>query len=440
MEKLRFVVMAAVTVAAAGVLALGYRLGAAEPPAPARGTPPAVPAAAVPPVGQPGVHKVRGINFEVEAPTHRAAALILEAAERQRKEKAVLWLGKELPAWPQRCPIQARITMTGSGGATTFEYVDGAVKSRRMHLEGPLDRLLSSVLPHEITHTIFADYLGEPMVRWADEGGAVLSEDDEEQQRYENLFRQVVDTPGRAIALRRLLSAREYPADMTAFMTQSYSLARFLVQKKDHRAFLAFVKRGMRDGWDKAVKEHYEFRDVEALEDAWLVDLRRRTAAPPIPAAPRGRQFGGLTLPPQPPPVTGLAVIDEQGRLHLCEVASVLVPVQEPVQTDAKGGAQFVTRYAAVTQISESLLDPAVTPVYGTDGKRIDAKKLPELLRKEIPVLVAKDGKMVDPFHLRLIKEGSLIVVPPVTPPALLPRPPEVAPEPPLSEPVGLSR
>jgi hypothetical protein len=145
-----------------------------------------------------------------------------------------------------------------------------------------------------------------------------------------------------------------------------------------------------------------------------------------------------LTLPPQPPPVTGLAVIDEQGRLRLSEVAAVMLPVEESVQRDAHGGADFVTRYAAVTQITESLLDHAATPVYGTDGKRIDAKKLPELLRKEIAVLIAKDGKMVDPFYLRLIKEGSLIVAPPVAPSVSLP-PPTVDTEP-LAKPIGLSR
>ncbi len=51
-----------------------------------------------------------------------------------------------------------------------------------MNIEGPLDRLLSSVLPHEITHTVFAHYFRTPVPRWADEGGSVLSEDDLERQ------------------------------------------------------------------------------------------------------------------------------------------------------------------------------------------------------------------------------------------------------------------
>ena len=31
-------------------------------------------------------------------------------------------------------------------------------------------RILDSVLPHEITHTIFATHFGQPLPRWADEG------------------------------------------------------------------------------------------------------------------------------------------------------------------------------------------------------------------------------------------------------------------------------
>ena len=46
-----------------------------------------------------------------------------------------------------------------------------------MTVEGSLERILNSVLPHEVTHTIFAAKFGRPLPRWADEGGAVLSED-----------------------------------------------------------------------------------------------------------------------------------------------------------------------------------------------------------------------------------------------------------------------
>ena len=50
--------------------------------------------------------------------------------------------------------------------------------AEKEQITGPKERLLNSVLPHEITHTVFAHYFKQPVPRWADEGGAVLSEDE----------------------------------------------------------------------------------------------------------------------------------------------------------------------------------------------------------------------------------------------------------------------
>jgi hypothetical protein len=52
--------------------------------------------------------------------------------------------------------------------------------------------------------------------------------------------------------------------------------------------------------------------------------------------------------------------------------------------------------------------------VYGTDGKEVDRKRLSELLRKPILALCSVDGKQVDPLHLRLIKDQTLIFVGPI--------------------------
>ena len=41
---------------------------------------------------------------------------------RHRKAAALLWLGKELPAWPEPCPIKVAITFSGVGGATSFSF------------------------------------------------------------------------------------------------------------------------------------------------------------------------------------------------------------------------------------------------------------------------------------------------------------------------------
>src|SRR5207244_11056694 len=71
-------------------------------------------------------------NFEVEAPTAEMAQQVGQYAEYYRKEKAMQWLGQEIPPWPQKCPIYVNVTRGGAGGATFFAYAQGQVTGRRM--------------------------------------------------------------------------------------------------------------------------------------------------------------------------------------------------------------------------------------------------------------------------------------------------------------------
>src|SRR5262249_37346173 len=147
------------------------------------------------------------------------------------------------------CPLKVTVTTGGSGGATTFGFQDGQIFEQSMRIEGTLDRLLVSVLPHEVTHTVFAFHFRRPVPRWADEGGAVLCEDTRERRRHEQSMRQLARDQ-RLIPLRRLLGLREYPADVMALYVEGYCLTEFLVGKRDRKTFLAFVKQGAEDDWD----------------------------------------------------------------------------------------------------------------------------------------------------------------------------------------------
>jgi hypothetical protein len=212
-------------------------------------------------------------NFIVEAPTPEIAKEAGQAAEYYRKQKAIQWLGQEMPQWPDPCPLRITITMNGSGGATSFAFDHGRILGQDMHIEGSQDRLLASVLPHEVTHTVFAYYFRQPVPRWADEGGAVLSEDDIERNRHDQLVRQILNTPGRAIPLRRLFSMTKYPTDVMVLYAEGYSVSNFLVSNSNRGVFLNFVAQGMRGDWDAAVKANYGYNSVEELEKAWVESL-----------------------------------------------------------------------------------------------------------------------------------------------------------------------
>jgi hypothetical protein len=150
-----------------------------------------------------------------------------------------------------------------------------------MNIEGSMDRLLVSVLPHEVTHTVFAFYYRTPVPRWADEGGAVLSEDDIERNRHDMLCRQILNA-GRQIPLRRLFSLRDYPGDVMCLYAEGFSVANYLVSISGRPTFLAFVAHGMNYGWDSAVQTYYRYQNVEELEQAWLAYLRQTKRQPTI--------------------------------------------------------------------------------------------------------------------------------------------------------------
>lgn len=219
-------------------------------------------------------------NFLVDAPTPQIAQQVAQYAEHYRKEKAREWLGREMPNWRTPCPLRVTVTMDGAGGATTFEYGNGEVMHQHMHIEGSLDRLLASVLPHEVTHTVFAHHFRTPVPRWADEGGSVLSEDEIERNRHDQLTRQILNTPGRAMPLRRLFALREYPHDVMTLYAQGYSVTNFLVTARGRGTFLNFVAHGMRQGWDAAVQTYYGYRNIEELERAWVENIRTTRRAP----------------------------------------------------------------------------------------------------------------------------------------------------------------
>src|SRR5438067_1304149 len=58
-------------------------------------------------------------------------------AEHYRREKAIQWLGREMPPWPQPCPVRITVQMANAGGATEFDFDPqrGGVAAMRMHIE-----------------------------------------------------------------------------------------------------------------------------------------------------------------------------------------------------------------------------------------------------------------------------------------------------------------
>jgi hypothetical protein len=275
------------------------------------------------------------VNFVTSAPTPELAREFGDAAERYRKEKAFDWLGREMPPWPRKCPLEVQLTMGSAGGATTFTFgADGGgrgvVTSQRMEIRGEKRQLLDSVLPHEVTHTVLAHHFGRPVPRWADEGGSVLSENEQERFNHDIKCREMLNA-GRAIVLRTLFRMTEYPRDMLVLYAQGYSVSAFLVERggngrEGRGKLLTFLGVGMQgntaESWNEACRRVYGFESVDALEAAWIDSLK---TSPPSRAV--ARELGNIG--PRGTSAGSLAA-NAGGRTELRSSAPPALPVLEP--------------------------------------------------------------------------------------------------------------
>lgn len=283
----------------------------------------------------------RSPNFEVVAPNEEIARQVAETAERCREELAIAWLGKTLPRWYRPCRITVKVGQLGAGGATTFAFDQGEVFGWRMTVQGSLERVLDSVIPHEVSHTIFATHFRRPLPRWADEGAASLVEHESEQQRQRLMLNQVWKS-SRHIPLRELLAMTEYPADMQSVMTlyaEGYSLADFLVQAggdEGRARFLVFLDDAHERGWDAALRRHYSLKNINDLEGRWTGWVE---AGSPQLKLPAGQMY---------------AATDREER------EDVVVRAQSPDSPRRSASAQPRSRR------EQGFEEPLVTPAAGT--------------------------------------------------------------------------
>lgn len=226
----------------------------------------------------------RTANFTVDAPTPQLAKEIGDSAERWRTQLAQEWLGKTLPNWSKPCPIKAKVAPSlGAGGATSFIFDQGQVFGWRMTIQGSRERILDSVLPHEVTHTIFASHFRKPLPRWADEGACTTVEHRSEISKQEAMLIEFLQTR-RGIPFSHMFGMTEYPSDVLPLYAQGHSLSKFLIDQRGKREFLEFLADGMDGGdWQRALDKRYGYRDLLVLQNSWMDWIRQ--GRPQLPLA-----------------------------------------------------------------------------------------------------------------------------------------------------------
>jgi len=213
-------------------------------------------------------------NFIVTAATPELAEEFAQKSEALRAELAELWTGAPMDNWWR--PAKVHITVgenLGGGGDTTFQFdsQNQEVYGWDMSIQGSKERILDSVLPHEITHMILASYFRRPVPRWADEGMAVASEYEAERQRHRDMLIEALQS-NRGIVFEQMMTMTDYPAEpyLFPFYAQGFSLTDYLLRQGGRLKFVAFVRDANETGdWNTAVREHYGYQDVNQLQNTW---------------------------------------------------------------------------------------------------------------------------------------------------------------------------
>ena len=308
-------------------------------------------------------------NFIVHTADPQHAVAFAQQAERLRRELAIAWLGRELPDWSYPCPITATVgPHLGAGGATSFVFDRGEVYGWRMTIQGSYQRIMDSVLPHEITHMIFATHFRRPLPRWADEGGATTMEHESEKAKHRHMLVQFLQSH-RGIPFSHMFAMTEYPADIMPLYAQGYALAEYLIQQGGRPKYLAFLADGMNSGrWAEALQKHYGIQNLSTLQNQWVAWVGQGFPAlkPPSEKMLAAAQTGAASRASEPN--VSPSLVQPAGWSQHSSQPAVSLPSQRSVpESSASVGAGSIQSLAAQSSLtaassalaSNSSLSPA---------------------------------------------------------------------------------
>ena len=229
--------------------------------------------------------RVATANFDVHGTSSTRAEAIVRHAEQVRERAFETLLGASAASpWTIRCEIHLHATEEsfaeavggppdGARGATAIEFAEAGICVRRIDLMDDDPAAVPDALAHELVHVILADHFTTaPPPRWADEGLAVLFDDEAKQAGHARDF-AAARRAGMTWSASHLLAMEEYPREphrQRVFYGQSAALVRWLIDQRGAATLLSFLDDAAAIGEGAALERHYGFSTVAALERAWL--------------------------------------------------------------------------------------------------------------------------------------------------------------------------
>lgn len=148
-----------------------------------------------------------------------------------------------------------------------------SVKTRTIQSYIGQESFFDSILPHEMTHIIFREFVGEKnnLPLWLDEGVACSQEKATLGGRMD-IAKNIINR-NNYLKLDKLSEVRDASLLVPyIFYAESASVIVFLIQEYGSDKFLDFCRK-LRDkeAWKQALLGAYRFSDFEEMENAWKI-------------------------------------------------------------------------------------------------------------------------------------------------------------------------
>lgn len=157
-------------------------------------------------------------------------------------------------------------------GAPPWSGGSAAVKEKIIRTYPWAKRFMDSILPHEMGHIIFREFVGTEtkIPLWLDEGVASLQEEMSSISAMKNIKRLIKS--GKFIELDKLNEmGSNTPVIPDIFYVEAVSLVNYIIEEFGQNDFVRFCRR-LRDGEkiEEAIRRIYRFKNISELNDAWV--------------------------------------------------------------------------------------------------------------------------------------------------------------------------
>jgi hypothetical protein len=217
----------------------------------------------------PGAKSLTSLHFEVHAYTFETTRIVSDYSERIYN-RVITDTGLDSFRPRQLYPIYIYASREEFHRKTGLpEWSAGAADGTAIYtFEGPH---LKWVLPHELTHLVFAEYMGiqTHAHKWLNEGLAVYEEQEAAPGEAPS---RIGGTQIPFHAMVTLTPLSEKDRQVSAWYHQVGSVVRFMIERSRGPGFQLFL-RALRDGKtvDEAVSAAYpgQWRDLKDVERSW---------------------------------------------------------------------------------------------------------------------------------------------------------------------------